>query len=277
MKTIYVDEMLLLNLIINYLLLVTTAKLCALPLKRLRFALSALLGAGYSVAVLLPELGFLASPVMKLVLAGAMALAAFGNVRKLLRPYIVFLSVSAAFGGAVIAASLLAGGSAPNGYFIGASLKTLVLTFGAAYFVFSLVFSRIVKRRARETVSVCLSLAGKSTTFTALKDTGNELFDPISGLPVMVLDGSAAKDILPEDCHAALGAGGAELIEAISQNSALCSRLRLVPYRAVGTDGGLLPVLRPDTLTINGKENRNLLVGLSPISMCADGEFSAII
>ena len=70
--------MFLLNLIINYFIVLATAKLCALPLKRLRFAVSAAAGALYSVLLLFKPLSFLASPVMKLVLGFLMTLIAFG-------------------------------------------------------------------------------------------------------------------------------------------------------------------------------------------------------
>lgn len=84
MKTVYVDEMFVLNLIINYFILIATAKLCALPLTRLRFVAAAALGALYSVLLLLPELGFLATPITKICLGALMTLIAFGKVRRLL-------------------------------------------------------------------------------------------------------------------------------------------------------------------------------------------------
>ncbi len=271
------DDMFLLNLVINYLLLVATAKLCALPLKRGRFALAAALGAAYSVALLLPSMGFLSSPVIKLSLGAVMILISFGSNKSLLKPYLAFLCVSAACAGAVIAVSLLTGTPAENGYYIGASMKTLILTFAAAYFVLTLVFSRITKRRSREVLTASIVLCSKTHNFTALRDTGNELFDPISRLPVMVMGLDAATALLPSDCLAALYLGASDFIQSLSTYPELKSRFRLVPYSAIGTKSGLLPVFRPDSLTINDKETKNLLVGLSPINLSPDNEFSAII
>lgn len=269
--------MLLLNLVINFFILLATAKLCALEIRRWRLILAALLGAFYAIAVLLPSLRFLSSPVMKLSLALLMTLIAFGRAKALLRPYIAFLAVSAAFGGAVFAVSMLTGTPTQNGFFIGASLKVIILTFAAAYFAFTLVFSRISRRRERETVPVSVHLSGKTASFTALRDTGNELFDPISNLPVMIVGADVSQMLLPADCLAALTQGAPELLQSLDAYPELKGRFRLVPYTAVGVNSGLLPVVRPEGISISGKEVKSLLVGLSPTKICSDGEYSAII
>ena len=66
MQVIYVDSLFFLNLCIDYLLCLVSARVCGLVLKRLRYLLAALIGACYSVAVLLPGLDFLAEPLCKL-------------------------------------------------------------------------------------------------------------------------------------------------------------------------------------------------------------------
>ncbi|MEG0777780.1 MAG: sigma-E processing peptidase SpoIIGA [Oscillospiraceae bacterium] len=277
MKTVFVDDMFLLNLIINYFILLATAKLCAMPLRRWRFALAGALGALYSVLVLLPPLRFLASPITKLALGAFMTLIAFGNARRLLKPFIAFLAVSAAFGGAVFAASMLAGNAPGEGLYINASLRVLLLSFAACYLALTLVFNRLTKKRSRETVSVRISLCGKTAEFKALRDTGNELYDPVSGLPVMVAGFQTASALLPENCTLALQKGAPEFFETLMENAALRAKFRLVPYSAIGQQAGLLPVFRPDLALINGQEVKNILVGLSPTILCSDDEYSAII
>lgn len=277
MKTVYVDDMFLLNLIINYLILLATGKLCCLPLKRLRFGLAAALGALYSVAVLLPQLRFLASPITKLALGILMTLLAFGGEKNLVKPFFAFLAISATFGGAVFAASMLAGNSISDGLYINASLKVLILSFAACYCVLTLVFKRFAVKLRRKTTSVEITLCGKSAQFTALFDTGNELYDPISGLPVMVVGITAAQELLPEECIAALLRGPAEFLVSLAENEALKTRFRLVPFSAVGVQSSMLPVFRPDKTLVDGKEKQKLLVGLSPTKMCSDNEFSAVI
>ncbi len=198
MKTIYVDDMFLLNLIINYFILLSTAKLCALPLKRWRFGFGAAVGALYSVLILLPSVAFLATPPAKLALGAIISLIAFGSKGKSFRRYISFLAVSAAFGGGVIAVSLLSGSSLDDGLYISVSMRVLVLSFATCYFALTLVFNRLAVRRQKETAAVRLCFLGKTVEFSALYDTGNQLYDPISGLPVMVAELKTLLPLFPE-------------------------------------------------------------------------------
>ena len=54
MTVIYVDTLFLLNTMVDYLLLLASARLAGEPLARLRFALGAVLGGLYAVAIFLP-------------------------------------------------------------------------------------------------------------------------------------------------------------------------------------------------------------------------------
>ena len=49
MKIIYADSLVLLNAAVDYLLLLSAGKLCALPLRRWRMALGALWGGAYAL------------------------------------------------------------------------------------------------------------------------------------------------------------------------------------------------------------------------------------
>ena len=136
MEVIYIDSLFFLNLGVDYLLCLASARICGLYLRRRRYVLAALLGAAYSVAVYLPGLGFLASWPGKLAAAALMSLVAYGREKRPMRCYAVFLAVSAAFGGALWAMSISAGagGSAPM------PLAVFVPAFALCYAGLSLIF-----------------------------------------------------------------------------------------------------------------------------------------
>ena len=231
MEIIYADRFFLLNLLTDYLLCLVSARLCGLLLKRRRYLLAALLGAAYAVASLLPGLRFLAAPPGVLAAAAAMAWIAFGTERRPWRCGGVFLGVSAAFGGAVWAVGLAFGGT--PGHIVPA--RTLLLA---------------------------LRMGSRESRFQALLDSGNALSDPVTGAAVMLVTPRALAKALPE---ATLFAGGdpvSELARA-AQLPSLRGRFRLIPYAAVGKTG-LLPVFRPDGLTVDGREEKDLLVAVSP-------------
>ena len=77
MTVVYLDRVLLLNLLVDYLLLLTTARLAGIPLRRGRLALCAAGGALYAGAVFLPGLGWLAHPLCRAAMGVAMALTAW--------------------------------------------------------------------------------------------------------------------------------------------------------------------------------------------------------
>ncbi|MGI5978505.1 MAG: sigma-E processing peptidase SpoIIGA [Oscillospiraceae bacterium] len=277
MKIVYADDMFVLNLLIDYFILLATAKLCALPLRRGRFLLAAAFGALYAVLLLWAGLRpMLATPCAKLGLGILMTLMAYGTEPGIWRPYAVFLLVSAAFGGAVYAASLLAGVRPEDGLFGSVSMRVLALSFAVCYCTLTFFFRRFGKRAVRETHQIEVTLCGRTASFTALADTGNELYDPISGLSVMVVGKKEVEKLLPPVLADALNDGPAVFMEALPYFDALRPRFRLIPYSSVGRSAGLLPVFRPDRVLLDGKTSNMLLVGLCPNDLSTSGEFSAI-
>ena len=109
MTVIYVDTLFLLNGLIDYLLLLGAARLAGEPLRRLRSPAGAVPGGLYAVALFLPGLGFLAHPLCRLACALLMLLAAYGGSRRLVRQGVIFLALSCALGGGVLAIGLLGG------------------------------------------------------------------------------------------------------------------------------------------------------------------------
>lgn len=259
MDILYVDELFLLNGLADYLLLLSAARLRGLPLRRGRFLLGGIIGGAYAVAVAIPGWIWLGALPCRLLAAAGMALAAYGARRGVWKDLLAFLGLSGAYAGAVYAAALLAGQTGP-GLLVPVSLRILVLSFALCYAVIRWVFPAVGKQRSREIFPVTVAFGGREITVHTLRDTGNALRDPVSGLEVMILDPREAKRLLPLLPPELLSAPG----EAMALLAAVYGpeRFRLLPYSAVGQQG-LLLCLRPDTLTADGRRGSRL-VGLSP-------------
>ena len=274
-ETIYLDSLFALNAMIDYFLLLCAARVTGAVLHRGRIALAAVLGGLWAVASVLPGFEFLSFAPVKLVPAVFMALIAFGGERRLWRCLVGFLAVSAAFGGAVWAASMLAGGGMYGGQvYLPVSTRVLALSFALCYAGVSLVFRRVGKRAEREILPLAVTLRGKALTLRALRDTGNGLYDPVSGRAVAVAELGAIKPLL--DGFECTGTDAASLCEALCKLDGLAGRVTLVPYSALGTGHGLLAALRPDRAVISGKE-ADILIGISPSALSQDGDFEAIL
>ena len=281
MEVIYVDSLFLINIVINYLILLATGRINSFRLRRGRYALGAALGAAYSVLVVVPGFEFLAVPLMKAVVAGLMLLISFGGEERLLRAGVVFLMVSAAFGGAVYAVSMLGGMPRGNMPYVPVSMRVLALSFAIVYAAVTLVFRRSASRAERSVHTVEISLLGGTVEVRALRDTGNTLNDPASGKRVMIIETRRLLPLLPSEVGGLLSAeerpGGAELFEILEGVPELKGRLRLIPYSSVGVELSLLLAIRPDKILVDGTGGEELLVALSPTPVGDGVDFEALI
>lgn len=268
--TVYIDEVFLLDFLIDYMLLLTAAKLAGEPFRRPRLALGALLGGLYAAAGFFPGWGFLAHPLCKLAVPVGMALLAFGSSRRLCRVSLTFFAVSAAFGGGVLAFQLFLGAPAVL------DVKTTLLAAAVCHGFLSLVFRRSARHGGGELAPVRLELAGRCCRLTALVDTGNTLTDPATGKAVMVAEGEKLRDLFPAgECPTAEELGAPA--EALEKRRGDPRRWRLLPYRAVGVPWALLLAVRVDGARVGGEDYGSILVALSPTPVSDGGGYSALI
>lgn len=274
MTVVYVDSVFVLNALMDYLLVLSAARLAGIPLRRGRYLLAGLLGGAYAVAVFLPGLGFLAATPVKLAAGVLLALTAYGGEEKLLRLTLLLFAVSCALAGCVLALGLLAGGGVPvvNGvFYTDVDARVLLIASAAAYLVLTVVFRAAAGKGIRgQLVPARVCLGGRETAFTAFCDTGNSLRDPVSGQPVLVVSPGRLDGVLPREVRSLLASPAperpAELLEPLLR-AAPDLRFRLIPYHAVGVDGGLLLAVRSDWTEVAGERYAGLPVALSPTDL----------
>ena len=269
MRTVYLDELFALNMCIDYFLLLGTAKVCARPYRRGRFALAAALGGLWCCLALLPAMAWLNSPWMKTALALGMTLAAFGPEKHLWRCFGAFLGISVMFGGAVYAAGLWRGTWQPGGALVRLDMRVLVLSFALCWLGLSLLFRRSAKKAERELHELRLCRNGRQVSLRALRDTGNELYDPLSGCSVLVADARALEPLFSPEQAKLLAGDPVEAVGAVEG-------LRLLPYRGLGAAGGLLACFRPEAVYLDGEARKDLLAAISPAPLSDDGSYQAL-
>lgn len=113
-------------------------------------------------------------------------------------------------------------------------------------------------------------------TVTALRDTGNTLQDPLTGRPVVVIQGEKLRELLPE-----LPLGDRRALEnpvELLRNAGESDlRMQLLPYRAVGVERGLLLAVRMERAEMGTRTIPNCLTALSPTPVSDGGGYSALI
>ena len=117
-------------------------------------------------------------------------------------------------------------------------------------------------------VPVELSYGGKQMRLTALCDTGNTLFDPVTGRPVLVVGAEVAQQLT--------GLTLQQLRSPVSSmEQSRLPGLRLVPYRTIGQNSGMLLAMRFSGVRI-GNWQGSSLVAFAPEKLSDDGRYQAL-
>lgn len=283
LTVIYLDTLFLLNSCMDYLLLLCSARLAGEQLHRFRMAAGGVLGGLYAAAAVLPGMEFLLHPVYKIGSAVLMVLVGLGASRRLLRQSVIFFALSCAFGGGVLAIGLLGGKGLSLGgglVYSGMDVKIVLLSAAACYVLFALALSRVGRHTAGngDLVPIQIKVFDKEIHLTALVDTGNTLSDPLSGKQVVVADTHRLVDLFKQG-------EGPRRDELSAPDRALGrlntgrwrGRFRLLPYRAIGVECGMLLAVRVDSLLVNGKDEGSVLVAFSPTPVSDGGGYGALI
>lgn len=254
--TLYLDVFFLINFGMDYLLLMLVKRFLHLEAFWPRVAAGAFAGALWACLDLL----VLSLPgwwelILTWILVGAvMVFLAFGggcpvkgqSCKKRGRWFVdirhtgmclaVFWMVSAMAGGIF---SVLGDQTAAGFYLSGTRAvrqwSLIPLCFWAAGIYFGLcAFTGLVRKRSGEQkalVQVKLFYKGKEVVVTALRDTGNQLYEPYGGQPVHVITG--------EICR--------QLCDSIPP-------MIYIPFRTVGNENGLMPGIRIDFMEVERQE-----------------------
>lgn len=271
--TVYLDLVAVLNFLVDGLLLYGTARLGAAAVVKWRLALGAAVGAAYAVLVYVPGFGFLQSFLCKLAVGAVMLLAAFGVRRSTWRLGAVFGTLTLVLCGAVYAVELLQRGELRihgNALFFPVSFFSLLLTAAAVCLACRLLLPRLTHGK-NSILPLTVELRGRHCPFSALRDTGNTLCDPISGAPVLTVCADSALPLFPRELHLRA--------EDFRDPLSLMERLRpysprLIPYRAVGVSTGLLLAISCN-VTVDRK-TCVMPVAFSPTPLSDGGAYDAL-
>ena len=280
MQIVYVDVLFFLNLLVNYLLLLATAKIAAVHTKRLKLFFAALFGAAYAVAAFVPDFGFLLSPVMRLVSGVSMVLIGFSQAKHLLRLCLIFFAVSAGFGGLIFALSLAQGGGQVTEHFIlPINFTVLIATFFVAYALFSLIFQRLGRNLAGKMMDVTIMLGGNSVTLNGFVDSGHSLTCPMTQHPVFITTSAHLSPLFSPEVNALLTEQN--LLNPIDLLPTLQEKKHngfyLIPYTAIGQALGFLLCFAPDKVSMDKKEIPGIRIALSPTAVSDGGQYHILI
>lgn len=246
----YLEGVMLLNFLVNFLLLLGAGQLCGYPVRFGRAVFGAGLGGLYAGACLLPGFYFLGNFIWRIVSLGVISVATYGFSSSALRRGLIFVILCLGMG--AVAMGVGQGG---------------VLGIVCVICVLCVLCCIGLQGRICGTtyIPVELSYGKKHLRLTALLDTGNTLRDPISGQQVLVIGADAASELT--------GLTREQLQRPVESVGALPG-LRLIPYRSIGSNGFLL-ALRLQNVKI-GKRKESTLVAFAPEGFGREGTYQAL-
>lgn len=267
MTVIYIDRVFVLNLSVDYLLLLCTARLAGVPLHRRRLLLCAVLGAIYAVAVFFPGGEILSCAPCKAAVGLLLSYLAFRPVPRCWRLMALFFLLSGALAGLLLAVGLAAGSPGVlfrRLYYAQMNWPILLLTTASMTVLLHLVFRQGARHGGGEIMTVTVSLNQQQQQLAALHDTGNTLREPGNGRPVLVLELAALAKLWPAEIQEILISKRPpeEKMVLLHQKGAGAG-FTLLPFRSVGNAAGLLLAVRSDYIEIGRKKYPRTLVALA--------------
>lgn len=251
---LYIDIFIFVNFVMDYLVLLIMRKILKCNATHFRIFVASIVGAGMSavlVCVSLPETIKLI--VLHLGISYIMLKLAFDVSRKnLLKEWCLFYFVGILMGGLYLFVSQYLGyKTRQTALFLAVAIITYFLALKAVNF-WEMYWKTITKK-----YNVSLQIKDEVIKVGALYDTGNMLFDNITGNPVHIISAKGIKKFTNE-----------------------VLLLRYIPYQTIQGECQVIPLVRADCMCIQGKRKIIIENPYIAISECMDfgnGDYELIL
>lgn len=201
---IYVDMLILINFAADYFLLKATAAVMKAAAPLWRILVAAFLASLFSLYIFLPAQSVFLQIVLRLAFCLLIVLCAFGVRSKsfFIKACLLFLGVTFAFAGAMTAVYSVfkPDKMAVKNSVVYFDISPLALIISSAAFYLVLQVAGITFSRRASAVALKVSLISgeREKTLSGFADTGNNLRDPFSDSPVIIVNESDIKSLFEE-------------------------------------------------------------------------------
>ncbi|EGD46045.1 sigma-E processing peptidase SpoIIGA [Ruminiclostridium papyrosolvens DSM 2782] len=291
---IYLDVLILENLVINYLILYVTAKFSKYRTSTLRLFLGAIIGALYvGIIIIEPDIKVFYTTVAKILLSFFIIAVTFfpRSIMTFIKTLVIFYISTFIFAGAALAFLFFndQGGFVKNGivYVFGQSKWSLMFFSLVTVGIIIKIFMEVIQSKfTRENllIPVKITFDNRKIGFPALVDTGNSLKDPLTNNPVMVVEFNALEELLPieiKDIFKNSKEDDLSCVTTTISTSKWFSRFRLIPFSSLGKENGMLIGFKPDFIEIGEEEEKrdvkNVIVGIYNKSLSRNEKYKALL
>ena len=279
--TLYVDIIFLENLIMNSIIILATGIILKNTQRIWRNLVSSGIGAIYAILIYTSNFKIYSNIILKVILSVVIVYIAFkpANIRSFLKHIIIFYLTSFTFGGVAFALLYFARPQdilLQNGVLIGTYPIKMILAGGILGFIIITFAFKNIKGKLTRKDMMCTVIIG-NTRITAIVDTGNLLKDPITKMPVLIVEREMLKGIFPEIIleNATDIVNGKEI-----ELGEYSSKLRVIPYKSIGKENGLLLGIKTKNIRIvyqDIEKAHDVIIGIYTGTLSKNNKYSAIV
>lgn len=291
---IYFDIVLLINLLMNFLILLFVAIVLKLKINLVKIFAGAMIGCLFLFSIIIPYLKIFQSLTFKLILSMAMILLSF-------RPH-CFKDFIKILGFFYLISFMVGGGAFALFYFynlkdtvsgrmllinnISVPWWILLISSFMLFLFFKYFWPLLFRMLSKDILLVPMKVdfGTRSLEITALIDTGNDLRDPVSDYPVVIVEFNAVKDLFSKDLQSILMKGTEvnlqDMSELISETK-WATRFRVIPFESIGKSKGMMIGFKPDMITVNFNNKimgiQDAVLGIYQRALSPDGTYRALL
>ncbi len=284
--TLYVDIIFLENVFMNSIILLATGIILKDKTKIIRNLISSSIGAVYAIIIYTSHIELYSNIFLKIMLSLVIVYISFKpqNTKSMLKHIIIFYLTSFTFGGVAFALLYFVRPQDilfQNGVLTGTYPIKMILAGGIVGFAIVVISFKNIKGKLNKKDMYCnvkLCERENKKVITAIIDTGNFLKDPITKIPVIVaeinsLDGLFPSEIL-HNASKIINGGDIDLGE-------YASKIRVIPFKSLGKDNGLLLGIKIDKAYIEYQDNvheiKNIIVGIYNGNLSRSGKYEGLV
>lgn len=292
---LYLDIIILLNLLFNLMILSLTTYLARVHTTIYRLLFGTMIATSLVPIVIYFPDSFINSMIGKGIYSIFIVIGAFGckSILHIMKNVFIFYFISFSIGGGLFGLHFLVqdtlGGETNkfllyvnNVYGDQMSLIIILIGFPIVWFFTKARMDRHVKDKIKydQMYNCIITLNGISHQTVGYIDSGNHLVDPLSNRPVIICDEKFLMkfftDVDWDLLRSSIINHGMEKIPTSIQK-----QISLVPYQGVGGNSDFLYTIRPEKLTILYEneviETNNVLIGIQLANLTADNSYHCLL
>jgi len=282
--TLYIDLILLENVVMNYIIIFATGTICKGNIKYFRFFLSSLLGAIYAILTYISSVSIYNNQIFKVLVSICMVYIAFNphKIKTMFKQLIIFYLTSFCFGGAAyyllhnISPNLI---RSSNGLLVGTyPIKIAILGGILGFFIINVSFRIVKNKMSKKDILYDVEIIYKQekSNIKVMLDTGNLLTDPITNTPVIIVEDTKLSNIISEQTLKYIRNND---FENITED--IKTRCCVIPFSSIGRSNGIIIGFRPDYIKIHAEDGeeirKKVIVGIYSNKISRNGIYSGLI